>query len=58
MSDQDEHKVITDKLNEILKIMNGNGKIGVCAKVNIMWSSILFLVMALVGTMTKVFING
>jgi len=47
-----------DKLNEILKILNGNGKIGVCAKVNIMWSSILFIVMAVIGTMIKVFING
>lgn len=38
MSDKDVHDVITTKLDEILKILNGNGKVGLCAKVTIMWT--------------------
>ena len=37
MPDADEHKIITDKLDEMLKILNGNGEIGLCAKVQILW---------------------
>jgi len=51
-----EHKIILDKLNEILKIMNGNGKIGMCAKVNIMWSCALFIIIAVAGTAIKTFL--
>ena len=28
---------------EILKILNGNGGIGLCAKVNFLWGSFIFL---------------
>ena len=37
-TDKEEHAVIIEKQDEILKILNGNGKIGLCAKVNILWS--------------------
>ena len=47
-----------DKLNEILKILNGNGKVGMCAKVNIIWGCGLFVLIAFVGTWIRMFING
>lgn len=44
MSDKEEHKEINGKLDSILKILNGNGKIGLCAKVNILWVASVFIV--------------
>ena len=57
MTDKEEHGVITDKLNEILKILNGNGETGLCAKVNIMWASSLFLIGILTLTTLKAFLG-
>lgn len=57
MSDINEHQEINDKLDEILKIMNGNGKTGLCAKVNIMWASSLFIISILVLTTIKAFLG-
>ena len=54
---EEEHKIITDKLNELLKIMNGNGKIGQCAKVNLMWSGSLFIISAIVIVAIKAFLS-
>ena len=39
---------IEEKLNEILKILNGNGKTGLCAKVNIMWGCSVFVIAAII----------
>ena len=36
------------KLDEVLKIMNGNGQIGLCAKISILWKGALFIVGAVV----------
>ncbi len=43
MSEED-YKEVNNKLDAILKILNGNGKIGVCAKVNILWGTAIFLI--------------
>lgn len=55
MSDE-VHQVITDKLNEILLILNGNGKTGMCAKVNILWGSSIVVVGVVVCTAIKTFL--
>ena len=39
----DLHDMKSD-VKEILKIMNGNGGIGLCAKVNFLWGTFVFLV--------------
>jgi len=39
-------EAIHEKLDSILKILNGNGKIGLCAKVNFLWGSFVFLIVA------------
>jgi hypothetical protein len=39
----DLHDMKSD-VKEILKIMNGNGGIGICAKVNFLWGSFVFLI--------------
>jgi hypothetical protein len=36
--------VVKDGVKEILKILNGNGNIGLCAKVNFLWGSFIFLI--------------
>jgi len=52
MTDKEEHKVIMDKLEDIWQILNGNGRIGVCAKVSIMW----WLMVVVIGTAIKTFL--
>lgn len=47
MSDQ-EYQEIDKKLTAMLKILNGNGKIGLCAKVDFLWGSFIFLVSTVV----------
>jgi hypothetical protein len=49
MAGEEEHQIINDKLDALLKIMNGNGKIGVCAKVNIIWGTFVFLIITIAG---------
>ena len=39
MSDKDDHNAIIDGIEEIKKILNGNGKIGLCAKVELLWGN-------------------
>ena len=63
MAADEDHKLLSDKLDtvivkqdETLKIMNGNGKIGMCAKVNILWTVSLFFVVSVAGLLLKVFI--
>ena len=51
----DIEEVKTD-VKAILKMMNGNGKLGFCAKVNIMWGACLFLIISIVGLLLRVFI--
>jgi len=58
MADEDEHKVITEKLDEILLILNGNGKTGLCAKVNILWGGSLFIIMSIAAIAVKAFMSG
>ena len=40
----EDYKDIKDDLREILKLLNGNGKIGICAKVEIVWGTGVFLI--------------
>lgn len=39
-----EPKTIDEKLDEILVILNGNGKVGMCAKVEILWKTAIVLI--------------
>ena len=56
MSDTD-HEIINKKLDAILTILNGNGKIGLCAKVNILWSIGMFLIVSVSGLLIKAFMG-
>jgi len=56
MTDKEEHQVITDKLNEILRILNGNGETGMCAKVNILWAGSVVIVGVVLTTVIKTFL--
>jgi hypothetical protein len=44
MADNEDHEEIKKDIKEILKILNGNGKTGLCAKVNFLWGSFVFLI--------------
>lgn len=44
-----------DDVKTILEILNGNGKTGLCAKVNILWKSSLCIVGAIVVIFIKDF---
>ena len=39
---------IKSDVKQILRILNGNGGIGLCAKVNFLWGSFIFLVSTVV----------
>lgn len=47
MSEED-YEEVNKKLDAILLIMNGNGKLGVCGKVNVMWGLGVFMLMTIV----------
>ena len=49
------HEETRDDVKLILKILNGNGQIGLCAKVSILWKSSLVIVGAVVLTLIKGF---
>lgn len=46
---------IRDDIKSILKMLNGNGGIGLCAKVTILWRGAVFIVVLVVTTLIKVF---
>ena len=52
---KDIHEETRDDVKSILKILNGNGQIGLCAKVSILWKSSLVIVGAVVLTLIKGF---
>ncbi len=47
---------VDEKLDKILEILNGNGKIGLCAKVTILWGVSLFLVVSVSGLLLRAYI--
>jgi len=49
------HERLEEKLDALLLIMNGNGKIGLCAKVSILWKSSLFIMAAVIVSFIKAF---
>lgn len=60
MSDEQQPKSIEEEIKEdvkaILKILNGNGKTGLCAKVDLLWTGSLFVVGAIVLILLKEFV--
>ncbi len=46
MTDEEADEM-KDNVKEILRIMNGNGKLGMCAKVNVMWGLGVFMLMTI-----------
>ena len=44
-------------IKAILKLLNGNGKIGVCAKINILWGSAIFLIGGVVAALIRSFLK-
>ena len=53
MTDLEEIKA---DVKSILSILNGNGKLGICAKVTILWGISLFLVFSVSGLLLRAFI--
>ena len=43
-NNEKDHEEIKADIKKILKILNGNGGIGMCAKVNFLWGSFIFLI--------------
>jgi len=52
---RDIHEEMRDDVKLILTILNGNGKIGLCAKVSILWKTSLFVISAVVIMVIKGF---
>ena len=65
MNDQcKDHSMIETTLNEmhsdvkdIKNMMNGNGKLGFCAKVNVMWGCSIFVVLLVVKEVWALIVN-
>jgi hypothetical protein len=49
-------KDIKDSVNEIKKVLLGNGKIGICGKVQILWGGSLFVIASIVGLLIRSFL--
>jgi hypothetical protein len=43
------------QIKEIKKLLDGNGSLGICSKVQVLWTSSLFFVVTLIGVVIKVF---
>lgn len=60
MDEEQQPKSIEEEIKEdvkaILKILNGNGKTGLCAKVDLLWTGSLFVVGAIVLILLKEFV--
>jgi hypothetical protein len=57
-SKENEIEEIHRDTKEILKLLNGNGKIGLCAKVQIIWVGLVAVSVTLVGLIVnKVWAN-
>ena len=46
-----------DKIDKILLLLHGNGKLGVCGKVQILWGTSLFIIITVVATLIKTFLK-
>ncbi len=47
---------IKGDVKSILEILNGNGKLGICAKVTVLWCVSLFLLISVAGLLLRAFI--
>jgi hypothetical protein len=47
---------IEDKIDDVLHILNGNGKIGLAGKITILWNCSLFIIITLITTAVKVWL--
>jgi hypothetical protein len=45
------------EIKEIKSLLNGNGKLGLFSKVQILWSASLFIVVTLAGVVVKMFVQ-
>ena len=45
------------QIKEIKKMLHGNGVMGICGKVQVLWTSSLFFVVTLIGVVVKVFVK-
>ena len=52
---QDPIEEIKTDVKKILKIMNGNGQVGLCAKVSILWKASLFIIAGVVVSLIRDF---
>ena len=52
----DKFAVIDSKLDMILCVLNGNGKLGLVGKVEILWGVSIFLIASIVATGIKVWL--
>ncbi len=44
---------VDDKLDMLLKILLGNGKMGICSKVQVLWAGSIFILITLIGIIVK-----
>ena len=49
-----ELKEIREDVKSILKLLNGNGETGICAKVNLLWTRYNLIVVLLITMAVKV----
>lgn len=52
---QEDIKELKDDIKQILKLLNGNGKLGICAKVNILWAVSVWILIAIATLLVNAF---
>jgi hypothetical protein len=55
MDDKELNEEMRGDIKKILHILNGNGHIGLVAKVDILWAVGVFLIITTVGLIIKIF---
>jgi tetrahydromethanopterin S-methyltransferase subunit G len=48
---------LEEKIDFLLKVLHGNGKIGLFSKVSILWGASVFMSITIVGILVKLFIK-
>lgn len=49
---------IETSVDKLVLLLHGNGKLGICAKINILWSTFTFIIIAVGGILVKMFMGG
>lgn len=48
---------IKDDVKHIKRVLNGNGHMGIVAKMEVLWASSIFIIITIIGILVKIFVS-